>query len=520
MLTTDYSQTPAQPNLKPKSPVEFTRQEVLCALPLWQRIRAACKGQDAVKVLREKVLPTPQPGDISPEAQARYSAYLQRAVFYNVSGRTLEGLTGYVFAKEPTVNLPVDIEGLEENVDGAGVSLEQQAKACLRLILGLGRCGLLVDYPTVNGRITTKQDITDGKIAPNITLYEPEDIINWRTVTVGADTTLTMVVLRESYTPQGANEFESTDSTQYRVITVAEDGVITGRIFRTVGNSDIYEDQPNLTYAVVGKDGNPLEDIPFIFVGAVNNDTTVDDAPLADLVNLNMAHFCNSADYEESCFLTGQPTPWMAGLTQAWVDEVMKGQIQLGSRTCIPLPEGGSAGLLQANPNTLPMEAMKHKEDQMLAIGAKLVQPAVRVTRTATEVGIQHSAEVSVLGAAANNVFAAYRSAMKVALEFVGTGEALVEFELSEPLSEDTLDPLVAQALVATWQAGGIDFDELRRQLSKPGWAFKENDVVRAAVIDDGLRPTLPPTVLPAVPPKTGAPVVPPPPAPKPRPVK
>ncbi len=475
------------------SPVEFIRKEVEEKLPLWERIRAACEGQDAVKKLKEKVLPTPTPGDITPEASARYKGYLQRAVFYNVSGRTLEGMAGYVFAKDPAVTLPSDITTMEENVDGNGVTLDQQAKTALRSILSLGRCGLLVDYPTVNGRVTTKQDVLDGKIAPIIQLYAPEDIINWRTETYGAETDLVMLVLRECYTETGANEFELTDCPQYRVLTKDEKGV-HGRIFRKVGESDLFEPVADLAYEVVGKDGQPLDDIPFFFLGAVNNDASIDTPPLQDLVNLNLAHFCNSADYEEACFLVGQPTPWASGLTQQWVDEVMKGKFILGSRACIPLPENGACGLLQADPNTMPGEAMKHKEEQMLAIGAKLIQTDQPNQKTATEVGLQHASEVSVLTAAAMNVFSGYRAALNCALLFVGSGEAKIEYDLAEPLTEDTISADVATALVAVWTVGLIDDEEARRQLRKPGWAFKDDDVVAEATAAKGmLRPPAPP---------------------------
>ena len=57
-----------------------------------------------------------------------------------------------------------------------------------------------------------------------------------------------------------------------------------------------------------------------------------------DLAVLNIAHYRNSADYEESCFVTGQPTVWASGLTEAWVEDVLKGELRLGSFGGIPLP--------------------------------------------------------------------------------------------------------------------------------------------------------------------------------------
>jgi hypothetical protein len=58
-------------------------------------------------------------------------------------------------------------------------------------------------------------------------------------------------------------------------------------------------------------DGEAWNYIPFTFVGSVNNDETPDLPPLYDLAVLNVAHYRNSADYEESCYMVGQPTPYL-----------------------------------------------------------------------------------------------------------------------------------------------------------------------------------------------------------------
>ncbi|MDP0908071.1 hypothetical protein Q6322_30065, partial [Klebsiella pneumoniae] len=48
------------------------------------------------------------------------------------------------------------------------------------------------------------------------------------------------------------------------------------------------------------------DEIPFTFVGAQNNDPSIDESPLAALVEINLGHYRNSADYEDSVFLCGQ----------------------------------------------------------------------------------------------------------------------------------------------------------------------------------------------------------------------
>lgn len=494
-----------------KSAVVYCRPEYHEALPTWELIKATSQGEAAVKAMAEKVLPRPNPLDVSIDNQRRYSGYLTRAVFYNVAGRTLDALTGFVFQKEPKVTLPIVIANMEKNVDGSGVTLNQQAKKALRLTLGLGRCGLLADYPRVEG-ITTAAQLNSGKVAPTIVLYEPDQIVNWRTSVVGAQILLDLLVLKETLsTPVDDNEFELATVTQYRVLT-REDGVILGRIF--VPKGDDFVQDTDQDYLPQDANGQPLDTIPFVFIGADNNDSAIDSPPLIDLVWLNLAHFRNSADYEESSYMVGQPTPWIAGLTQDWVDNVLKGNVYLGSRAILPLPQGGSAGLLQADPNNLPKEAMEHKERQMLALGAKLVQPK-DVQRTATEATMDNAAEVSVLSACANNVFQAYKLALTLAGQFVGTDTAKLEYTLAEPLNLVAISSDQVMAIVSLLQGELIDFEEARTQLRKGGIAYKDDKEVHDN-IGAGNFDNLPP-VPPAPKPKP-APAYIVPPAPQPRP--
>ncbi len=65
----------------------------------WEMVEDCVLGEFAVKSRRGRYLPIPNRVDKSIENKERYNAYLHRAVFYNVTGRTLTGLTGQVFRK-------------------------------------------------------------------------------------------------------------------------------------------------------------------------------------------------------------------------------------------------------------------------------------------------------------------------------------------------------------------------------------------------------------------------------------
>ena len=471
--------------------VNFIRQEVAECLPKWNKVDHCLGGEDVVKAKKATYLPKPDAEQDENYSNKRFKAYLERAVFYNVTGRTHEGLLGQVFSQEPVQELPPILKLYESNLDGAGTPLIQQAKRTLGLVLAHGRCGLLADFPSLEeGRVATLADVQSGLIRPRVFPIRAKDIINWRVTVIGGETLLTLLVIAEKAVV-GDDGFElksedrwreirmepiNAESTQFKVVVT-----IWRKKDKTTGSEDEFEIAQG-PFEIQNYRGQAFNRIPFQFVGAVNNDPDVDKSPLLDLANLNLAHYRNSADYEESCFMVGQPTPYFTGLTKEWVEEIWKGKVILGSRASIPLPTGATAGLLQASENQMPFAAMKHKEEQMKSIGAKLIEPGA-VQQTATETQIDEFSETSVLSSAAKNVSVAYEAILAVAGQFIGEVDPeSIEFQLNTEFSSTQMTPQDRQQLVAEWQGGLITWEEARAKLKKGGIATEEADEARAKV--------------------------------------
>ena len=485
--------------------------------PLWQLI-ADCLTKEAVKNAGELYLPKPNAEDNSKENDIRYAQYGQRAVFYNVTSRTLNGLVGEVFSAEPTVELPSILEVLEEDIDGSGVSLCQQAKSTLSHVVSFGRCGLLADYPPTDGVPTTLQQLQKGYIRPLVALYDPRNIINWRTTKIGGRNVLSLVVLEE----EGAiadDGFEEKTEVQYRVLRLTVTPTAAPVYSQEIWVKATGEQTQNgkvefvMKSSAVPTDGGnkPLDFIPFIFVGALNNDIQPDEPPLYDLAALNVAHYRNSADYEEACFITGQPTLITAGLTQSWVKDVWKDKpVLLGSRAALTLPSGASASLLQVSPNSMPMEAMKHKEEQMIALGARLVEPTI-AKQTLGEASMEEASELSILQSAAQNVSEAYELALSWALQFLQVGDSgEPEFELSKEFALARMSAADRAQTVADWQAGMISWTEARLLYKQGGVSSQEDGVAKAEIEAElGTQMGFSPNDPNAIDPATGLPVKP-----------
>jgi hypothetical protein len=466
--------------------VSFVHPLLKKLLPQYELIRDCLAGEQQVKFRRDKYLPRPNAADLSPDNLARYNAYITRAVFYNVAQRTLQGLTGQVFLRDPAVEVPGVLKPVVEDATGEGVPLVQLAQQATDYALAFGRAGLFVDYPNMENpaakedeqaQSTSIAELESGDVRPTLRVIAPWDVINWRTKKKGAKVVLSLIVMREDYELED-DGFETKTGDQWRVLRLVEDQYVV----------EVYRDKngakPIERYFPKDFSGGPITELPFSFIGAVNNVANPALPPLYDLCSLNMAHYRNSADYEENLYFIGQPTPWFAGLTEEWVKNVMGGNVGLGARGSVMLPVGGSSGLLQADPNTLAKEGMDQKEAQMLALGAKLVEGS-QVQRTATEADIDNTSETSVLSSVAKNVGAAFKWALEWACVFTGQSETGVVYDMNTEFDLVNLSPQERQQLMAEWQGGAITFEEYRASLRRAGIATLDDQTARTKIAND-----------------------------------
>ena len=436
-------------------PVSKPHSDYDKAVKSWILVADCVEGEAAIKRAGTAYLPKPNQTDASAENQARYNAYTQRASFQNVTARTKNTLLGAAFRKEPKPDIPDLINYILESSTKNKLPLLNLLKKSVGEVLEKGRYGILVEYPPADKNLT-KAEVEKAGLRAHLAPYEAEDIINWRM----AKGRLTLVVLQETRSIED-DGFTETKEIQYRVLRLVE-GVYSQQLYDKGG------EPLGLPVMPLKADGKKWDEIPFAFMGAENNDADIDTAPLYDMAIVNIAHYRNSADYEESLFLVGQPTPVIAGLDQGWVDENMNGGLHIGSRAVISLPKGADAKLLQAGANTMPMEGMEHKEKQMVALGARLIQPSGGV-ETAYAAKVKYSADSSVLAGVVDNVEDAMRWALRWVAEYMGADPIKVEIELNKIFFEDGIDPQVLTGLVPLIDRGAISIPVAREHLRKTG---------------------------------------------------
>lgn len=436
----------------------------------WRRMRDVVAGEEAVKdadrafvkarrtsvsggrqMAAHRYLPRPNPLDLSSENDARYLHYIDRAHFFGVTGRTVSGLVGMATKNPATVQIPERISGMIQNVDGAGLTLDGMAQALVREGLTTGRAGLFVDFPSNPGL----------EALPTLTVFNAEDVLSWHSTWADGSERLEFVLLRETVTE--ADGFEIEEVEQVLALSL-DDDVYTLTRYRK--NGETFDEVENSRVQPTGQDGRTLDRIPFVFLGAVCNDPAIDLPPILDLADTNIAHYRNSADFEESAFLLGQPWPVFSNLSRSTIERFENSGIVFGSRGPALLGEGETAELLQVDPNTLAQEAMRQKEAQMVKLGAQLMEPSV--VMTAEQSRNESNATYSQLSLVVRNVSAAITTALNLALSFVRANES-ASYDLDADFTSLQIDGNTLRAIVEGWQSAAYPKQVMRSMLRKIG---------------------------------------------------
>lgn len=475
--------------------IAYRRPEYIEALPRWLAVDDTQKGQNRIKLLGETYLPFfgTQLRDrntfnntedfqqhvqnfraLSSEEYVRYQNYLKRAVFYNYISPTVGGLVGLATKEKLVFEASEGLEFAKDNIDGAGTTLGQQLKRTTELVIKHGRAGVLVDFPQT-AENPTQEQINNGTARPYATVYTAEQIINWGEKRIGAENKINLIILAEIDWQRAENGYDLEPELRFRVLRLT-DGVYTQELRKD--NDELIEGPITPTDA----NGKPLDTIPFQFFGSVNNDAQVDESKMFDMAAINLGHYVNSADYENAAWLTGQPIPWMSGLDESWLNHAMGGVASIGSGALLPVPTGERFGIEQVQPNTMAFEAMGHKENQMVALGAKMVDPN-NSFNSATEASINNQSEVSFLQSIKDNVQDGYTQVLEWMAEFAGA--ELKEFNNPTDFAIIMADPQMLAQVVASWMSGLTSKEDARDYQRKIGVLERTNEEIDELVEND-----------------------------------
>lgn len=278
-----------------KSTIAGTHPEYSYWADGWETIRDCVLGEYQIKQKSGRYLPK-----LAGHSEDEYAAFLGRAYYYNMTARTVNGLVGTVFRKEPKIK-GID-KALEKNlkeITKTNSSAVLFAKEIVTEVLTVGRYGVLVDMDR------------GGNRPPFLVGYAAENIVDWTVEDIDGRFVLTEVVLRE-IVPEKTTTMASgmaVTSTAYRAnyrILALEEGIYVQYVFENQESVPMKTRELGERIVPVSF-GVPFKFIPFMFFGPMSNGAGVEKSPILDIALMNISHYHTSAILEHGRFFTAMP---------------------------------------------------------------------------------------------------------------------------------------------------------------------------------------------------------------------
>lgn len=458
-------------------------------LPRWQMVRDASEGEVAVKAAGTEYLPK-----LDKQTATQYNGYRMRALFFEATRRTLNGLVGMVTKKMPTIEaIESTKEGFLQSVTKDGQSIVALISIVMREVLMLNKYGIMADLPAVISK--------DAE--PWLIGYTAESMINWEFgINQFGKKALIRMVLEEDFEESDPTDrFKRTSKKQWRVLEMvdrlaAEVDLLDSQWKHIVmpkqppGTFDIYQVQvwrfkKDSVLTATAADaagseefilhdmffpafqGTGMDKLPFVIVTAEDEDKEAQKPPLEGLASVNMSHYRTSADLEHGRHFTALPTPYVIGLSEqqaltigsseAWVitgasaNEVEVGMLEFKGEGLKALETG-----------------MQEKQSQMAILGARLLEESKKAPEAFETHQLRGAGEHSILAAVTNGVSEGINEALVFMFEWdPSLGEMTIQ--LNTDFISLGMTPQFLTALVNSLQGSRMSFKTFYFNMAQRG---------------------------------------------------
>ena len=388
----------------------------------WDIVEAVSEGTLTLRDGGAKWLPL-EPA----EDQRDFAIRLRRAIFFNAFERTLHGLVGLVFRKDPTLasDNPDRLLELWENIDNAGTHGAVFSKELFTSACKYGHSLIYVDMPPALPAGATLADERALNRRPYWVMYEADQIVNWRHENVNGQQVLTLLVLEEeSYEADG--EYGQEEVERYRVLRPG-----SWQLFREEEDA-----AGNTTYLLEAEGTTGLPYIPVSVCYSRKTGAMTSKPPLLDLALINLAHYQKYSDLSTYLHIASRPILWFRGR------DVNRKVEAIGPYTFFDVDSqngivdfaettGAALGAAKAD--------IDHLEKQMSVLGLSLLAGNKPAPATATENMLNTVKEESDLATAARSL----QDALELALQYTAAYEGLEagSVSLGSTMTDLTLTP-------------------------------------------------------------------------------
>ncbi|GAB2472075.1 DUF4055 domain-containing protein [Comamonas humi] len=367
----------------------------------WAVIDALLGGTPAMRAAGKKYLPR-QPRESSDDYEYRKAT----STLFPAFERTLAVMAGKPFSKEVTLSekVPTQVQDLLPSIDDKGSSLHTFAFRAFREMVSHGFGGILVDHTKTDGKAKTLADAKRMGARPYWVHYKHGQILGARFAQGANGLQLVMLRLLETVEEEDG-EYGSKNVEQVRVLRPG-----SWEIWRRSGEGEG-------AWALADSGTTTLDRIPFVFLLANPIGPMESRPPLKDLAYLNVKHWQQQSDQDESARFCRKRLLVFTGLTS---DD----KITVASDMAVRLPKDADAKIVEGSAESIEVgrSELEALEQQMIQTGAELLV-AKPGQRTATEASNDAEANKSSLQSLAEDFEDALDQCLQFTADWLKAGE-------------------------------------------------------------------------------------------------
>jgi hypothetical protein len=394
----------------------------------WEIVDDLSKGARHLRTLGAKYLPVEPAEDRSKD----YPVRLSRALLFNAFERTLNGLVGMVFRKEPKLGPDVpevirgregadsqsSLEGWAENIDLQGAAWTVFAKEVFTDAMKLGHAFIYVDMPPRLPEGSTRADELAVGHRPYWVSYRASQALNWRSEIETRAVELSngeMILV-----PTGRRILQQITFEECGYEPVGQYGEKEVKKYRVLspGFWELYREtktENGTDYILESAGESSLSEIPVAVIYGRKTGYFTSKPPLLDLALINIGHYQKYSDYSEGLRMC-IPQLCFKGLDPSKTIEVIGHNsfhvVRPDGDVWFAEPDG--AGLTPQRTDLQDLEA------QMARLGLAILAPnGPSPEKTATEVFANHVETDSDLATAARSLKDGGEQSLKFTTQYV-----------------------------------------------------------------------------------------------------
>lgn len=462
---------------------------------VYQKVKTAMKltrdAVDGVSVIKSDenkyiYLPHPNPHEKNtPEGREQYKRYLCKAEYDNVPQFTLNALVGSMFRKEAEIELPSNLQYIEDDSDGDGTTLKEALQITAAELLMMHYYGLLAEYSDLAGIDPAELTVADAQaIGANayVKHYPRESIINWGWRNSGGKKKLSFVVLKEAEFLRKDGSYNQIKVSSYLVLALDENGEYFQEKY--IEKDDEYGEWSEPLYPLAN--GRRLDYIPFELVSATKEQAGTVSCRLGHahpIAEKAIARYQVSADMKESMWYSSAPITTSSGWTEQalamYKEATGRDHIGAGPGMHIPLPEGGQLDIKSWSLRDSAFLAyMENNAAEIRAAGGVFDTTEGAEQETATAAAIKAAEKSGILSSIASNIEESWVKLLNYCQEFNGSTDGDIEIKLSREFSSAMIDPQMIAALINAWNNQLMTTADVQKELRKGGLSIESIESV------------------------------------------